>query len=72
MKGVAWSLCYECKHRLPEIRLVCKAFPDGIPKEMRDMAHDHRKSYPGDNGFRFEMTDEMRDLRIKFGVLLDE
>ena len=32
----------------------CKAFPDGIPKDILLGNHDHTKPFAGDNGVRFE------------------
>ena len=49
-------MCVRCKHfRIDEKRnrLVCDAFPDGIPEEIL-RGYDHRKPYPGDHGIRFE------------------
>ena len=45
--------CFNCKH-VKAKTFTCKAFPDGIPKEIADGKHDHTKSYKGDNGIRFE------------------
>lgn len=35
-------------------RVVCKAFPDGIPSEIAYGGHKHVRRYPGDHGIRFE------------------
>jgi hypothetical protein len=35
-------------------RVVCKAFPDGIPDEIAYGENLHLTPYPGDNGIRFE------------------
>jgi hypothetical protein len=67
MKDTAWDQCLDCKHLLPVNRLVCKAFPDGIPDAIRDQDHDHRKPYPGDNGFRYEVKKETRELKRRSG-----
>lgn len=48
-------ICMECKHLLhDEHKWACKAFPDGIPKEIIDSEVDHTRPYPGDHGIRFE------------------
>lgn len=48
--------CDYCVHFVPEkFNWHCKAFPKGIPDEIMDGFHDHRKPYPGDNGIRFEV-----------------
>jgi hypothetical protein len=36
---------------------VCAAFPNGIPREIIEGA-DHRKTWPGDNGIRFNLASE--------------
>src|SRR4051794_18491403 len=50
------TLCMACRHlRLTSSgRLVCDAFPGGIPRPLRDGEANHRYPYPGDRGFRFE------------------
>ena len=46
------SQCFNCAHLLGNKR--CVAFPDEIPMQIRTNEHDHRKSYPGDNGVLFK------------------
>jgi hypothetical protein len=38
-------------------RLVCDAFPKGIPLLIL-YADDHRRPYPGDHGIRYEPLEE--------------
>jgi hypothetical protein len=49
--------CFDCIHldRSGDFRILrCRAFPDEIPLPIQMNKHDHRKSYPGDHGIRFE------------------
>jgi hypothetical protein len=39
-------------------RVVCAAFPDGIPKDISYGENDHRKPFPGDHGIRYEPVSE--------------
>jgi hypothetical protein len=32
----------------------CRAFPNGIPKDILKGKHDHIKPFPGDHGIRYE------------------
>jgi len=49
------SQCNICKHfKEGEHKDTCKAFPDGIPIDIRYRGFDHTKPYKGDNGIRFE------------------
>lgn len=45
--------CASCVHRFANPAL-CKAFPQGIPRAIRDGDNDHTKPFPGDNGIRYE------------------
>lgn len=47
------GICVNCVH-LHVNGMTCDAFPKGIPSEVRSGEHDHRKSYSGDHGIRFE------------------
>lgn len=46
-------LCFSCAHLTvyPE----CKAFPDGIPEDIRNGTHPHIDPYEGDNGITFSV-----------------
>ena len=35
-------------------RVVCEAFPDGIPAEIAYGRNKHLKPFPGDNGIQYE------------------
>lgn len=44
--------CASCAHY--QYGTTCAAFPAGIPEDIFDGRFDHRMSYPGDNGIRWE------------------
>jgi hypothetical protein len=46
------GICSRCKHKLYE--WGCKAYLDGIPRDILDGTVDHRENVPGDNGIKFE------------------
>lgn len=56
--------CFLCKHYNWDN--TCKAFPQGIPSEIRDYYPEigdtkpfpHRQPYPGDNGIQYEPIKE--------------
>ena len=39
-------------------RVVCVAFPDGIPDEIAYGDNPHTEPYPGDDGVLYEQADE--------------
>jgi hypothetical protein len=62
--------CVSCKHYKITSPATCEAFPEGIPGEIYLNKHSHLTPYPGDNGILFEISDEDKALRIKYGVPL--
>ncbi|MDN5363460.1 MAG: hypothetical protein PWQ91_521 [Eubacteriales bacterium] len=60
-------MCLFCKHFLEdEEGNKCKAFPQGIPREIFYEYYDHRKEFSGDGGIRFELKYEEDREAIEF------
>ncbi|MBS5988009.1 hypothetical protein [Clostridium sp.] len=58
------SQCFFCKHSLPKGK--CDAFPNGIPKEIKENFFIHTKPYEGDNGILFEAEkDEYNNINFQ-------
>lgn len=49
--------CFRCKHYNLK-KGGCKAFPKGIPQEIRRNEIRHDEPYQGDNGIQFEPKEE--------------
>lgn len=48
-------ICLDCKHyHNGDLGFSCKAYPEGIPKEIMTGEIDHKKPYKNDNGIQFE------------------
>jgi len=49
-------ICSECKHFKWDDPTMynCQAYPKGIPEEIINSEHDHRKPFKGDGGILFE------------------
>jgi hypothetical protein len=45
-------------------RVICRAFPEGIPDEIAYGDNMHLKPYPGDNGLRFEQMGDRRETKM--------
>jgi len=56
--------CISCKHYLGVHK--CEAFGgytgDDIPSEIFTGQHDHSEPYEGDNGIRYEVSDEWKAI----------
>ena len=48
-------MCSYCAHRGK--RLTCKAYPQGIPRELL-LRGEHDTPFPGDNGIRFKQRED--------------
>ncbi len=54
--GAKVLMCSYCKHRIG-IKPACKAYPDGIPRELL-LRGEHDTPFPGDHGYRFERKED--------------
>lgn len=54
------SVCTFCIHLLSGPEQKCRAFPDGIPKEIWSGQNKHNKPFPGDHGIQFERLEPDR------------
>lgn len=67
----AAPICIGCKRfREEPTRLVCDAFPDGIPEDILVSRADHRQPFEGDRGLRFDPVDAIAAAYAT--TLLDE
>ena len=58
MTTPAPPICEACEHRGYRDDgpgWACVAFPHGIPEEISIGGFDHRRAYPGDGGWRFQL-----------------
>jgi hypothetical protein len=56
--GSRYADCFTCKHLdRTATRLVCAAFPDGVPDPIARGQVGHDRPYPGDKGIRHELAD---------------
>ena len=53
--------CVGCRY-FDQPEWNCRAFPLGIPDEIRTGRHDHRHPYPGDGGLQFEPLGASPDI----------
>ncbi len=50
------SICGRCSHYpLGSGKMICPAFPDGIPMAIWMGENDHKQPYKGDHGIMFEL-----------------
>jgi excisionase family DNA binding protein len=63
-KPVATARCYDCKYFLGAKPGTCRAFPEQIPDRIWSGKARHDKSFPGDQGIRFEPKDLSEFLSV--------
>jgi hypothetical protein len=57
--GISFPMCELCRHYQRE-KGTCTAFPGGVPGEIYHGDVDHRLPYDGDQGIRFELSEEAK------------
>lgn len=53
-------ICFACEHYRNEDE-TCRAFPEGIPWDIKRGGFDHRKPFTADGGVRFQLKPSERD-----------
>lgn len=55
-EGKFTPVCFDCIHfeGMVEGKPRCKAFPEGIPRDLMKQDAKHDEPYPGDHGVHFE------------------
>ena len=48
------DVCLFCDHIIDMFDRTCKAFPEGIPKEIWYGKNRHLSPYPGDHGYQYK------------------
>lgn len=52
------SRCLYCQNLISDIKLICKAFPKGIPHEILSSEFNHINKHPKDHGIQFKLDKE--------------
>jgi hypothetical protein len=64
---VRTAVCHECRHfNAKSPKMVCAAFPAGIPGDIAVGEDDHSSPYPGDHGIQFEPRPELEAAYARF------
>lgn len=64
------SICLHCQHfrGASNGKIICVAFPKGIPAEILEDKVIHLSPYKGDNGYQFEFAEEYEAEDKKWAV----